>query len=88
MKRMEYIIGLDLGTSATKTVLFDRELRIVASASREYPLSQPRNGWAEQNPEDWRNAALETIREVLGRSGVSGDPSRHHLVRSANRSGM
>ena len=69
---MEYIIGLDLGTSATKTVLFDRELRIVASASREYPLSQPRNGWAEQNPEDWRNAALETIREVLGRSGVSG----------------
>ena len=69
---MEYIIGLDLGTSATKTVLFDRELRIVASASREYPLSQPRNGWAEQNPEDWQDAALETIREVLGRSGVSG----------------
>lgn len=70
---MKYLIGIDLGTSATKTVLFDEELRVVASASREYPLSQPQNGWAEQNPEDWRDAALATIAEVLTTSKVSGE---------------
>ena len=52
---MRYLIGIDLGTSATKTVLFDEEGGIVASASQEYPLYQPQNGWAEQRPEDWRD---------------------------------
>lgn len=69
---MNYLIGIDLGTSATKTVLFDEECGVVASASREYPLYQPQNGWAEQNPEDWRDAALDTITEVLKKSGVRG----------------
>ena len=47
---MEYVIGIDLGTSGTKTVLFDREGRGIASALVEYPLYQERNGWAEQDP--------------------------------------
>ena len=46
----EYVLGVDLGTSGTKTVLFDKQGRAIASASREYPLDQPRNGWAEQDP--------------------------------------
>lgn len=70
---MPYLIGIDLGTSATKTVLFDEECRVIASASREYPLSQPQNGWAEQNPEDWRDAVLDTLSQVLARSGVRGE---------------
>ena len=43
---MKYVLGVDLGTSGTKTVLFDEEGRAVASASKEYPLYQPENGWA------------------------------------------
>jgi xylulokinase len=70
---MSFLLGIDLGTSATKTVLFDRELKIIASASSEYPLSQPQNGWAEQNPEDWWNAAVETIGAVLNKSGAGSD---------------
>ena len=41
---LQYLIGIDIGTSATKTVLFDEEGRICASASKEYPLFQPHNG--------------------------------------------
>lgn len=67
---MEYLIGIDLGTSATKTVLFDREGGVVAETSREYPLYQPENGWAEQRPEDWREAALDAIKTVVSQSGV------------------
>lgn len=68
---MQYLLGIDLGTSGTKTVLFDREGKAAASATREYPLSQPENGWAEQDPGDWWEAAVATIREVLDKSGVS-----------------
>ena len=41
---MKYLIGVDVGTSATKTVLFDEECRPVAEASAEYPMYQPQNG--------------------------------------------
>ena len=67
---MAYYIGVDLGTSGTKTVLFDREGRVVASATEEYPLYQPRNGYAEQNPEDWWHAAYTTMACVMEKSGV------------------
>ena len=67
---MEYIIGVDLGTSGTKTVLFDRTAQVVASAVEEYPMYQPQNGWAEQDPEDWWHAAASTCRQVLEQSGV------------------
>ncbi len=68
---MEYLLGIDLGTSGTKTVLFDTQGQVVKSAMAEYPLYQPQNGWAEQDPQDWWEAAKATIREVL--RGV--DPS-------------
>ena len=68
---MEYVIGVDLGTSGTKTVLFDRNGQTVAASTVEYPLYQPFNGWAEQEPEDWVNAAFTTIRDVLEKSQVN-----------------
>lgn len=67
---MKYVLGVDLGTSGTKTVLFDQEGRGVCSATVEYPMSQPQNGWAEQDPADWWHAAVSTIRTVLEKSGV------------------
>ena len=64
VRKMNYLIGIDVGTSATKTVLFDEDGNVVASASQEYPMYQPENGWAEQKPEDWRDAVLATLRQV------------------------
>ena len=67
---MKYVLGIDLGTSGTKTVLFDQEGHGVCSATVEYPMAQPQNGWAEQDPADWWHAAVSTIRTVLEKSGV------------------
>ncbi len=69
--KMEYLIGIDLGTSGTKTVLFDKRGAVISSKTVEYPLYQEKNGWAEQEPADWWNAALETIKSVVAESGVS-----------------
>jgi len=60
-----YILGIDLGTSACKTILFDLEGRRIASSSREYPIIQPQPRWAEQNPLEWWKAVVETIRKIL-----------------------
>lgn len=70
---MKYVIGIDLGTTGLKTVIFSREGDVIASAYREYPLSQPKNGWAEQDPELWWIAAKETLNEVLYESGVAAE---------------
>ncbi|HHX71878.1 MAG TPA: xylulokinase [Clostridiales bacterium] len=67
---MAYLLGIDIGTSGTKTVLFDTSGRPVCDALAEYPLYQPYPGWAEQNPDDWWNATVETVHSVLERSGV------------------
>lgn len=67
---MACLIGVDLGTSGTKTVLFDENGTVLASATVEYPLYQPKNGYAEQEPEDWWNATVETIRAVIAKSGI------------------
>jgi len=70
---MKYLLGIDLGTSGTKTVLFQQDGTIAASALEDYPLSQPQNGWAEQDPEDWWRAAVSTIHAVLEQSGVQAE---------------
>jgi len=67
---MKYMLGVDIGTSATKTVLFTLDGQTVASASREYPLYQEKIGWAEQDPEDWVQAAFATIGQVMAQSGI------------------
>ena len=67
---MNYLLGVDLGTSGTKTVLFDEDGNVVASKTIEYPLYQEKNGWAEQEPLDWWNAAADTIHAVITESGV------------------
>ncbi|HHV50156.1 MAG TPA: xylulokinase [Clostridiales bacterium] len=60
-----YLLGIDIGTSGTKTVLFNENGKALASYTGEYPLYQPQNGWAEQDPEDWWRATVDGIRAVL-----------------------
>lgn len=67
---MSFLLGVDIGTSGTKSVLFDQAGRTVASETVEYPLYQPKVGWAEQEPEDWWNAAVKSINAVISKSGA------------------
>lgn len=67
---MKYTLGIDIGTSGTKTVLFDRFGKKIASHTIEYPMYQPKNGWAEQYPADWWKASAATSAEVIKKSGV------------------
>lgn len=66
---MSITLGIDVGTSGTKTIAVDEQGAVVASASAEYPCSFPRPGWSEQDPELWWKATVETVGKILS-SGV------------------
>ena len=70
---MNYLIGIDLGTSSTKTVLFDEKGEVIASASKDYPLYTPHNGWAEQNPEEWWDAVCRASKETIQKADIKPD---------------
>lgn len=62
---MGVTLGIDIGTSGTKTLAIDEKGAILASASAEYPCSHPHPGWSEQDPELWWQGTVETLRKVL-----------------------
>jgi xylulokinase len=65
---MAYLIGIDLGTSGTKTLLLDTRGRVVASATAEYPCLAPRPAWSEQDPAHWVRATGATVRACLAQA--------------------
>ena len=62
---MSLYIGIDLGTSAVKLLLVDGEGTIRNSVTKESPLIIPAPGWSEQKPEDWWDACLTGVNELL-----------------------
>jgi xylulokinase len=68
-----HTVGIDVGTTGTKIVLFDTTCGIVAQASRETTLHSPSPGFAEADTSQWLASVVESIREVLSSSGISGE---------------
>jgi xylulokinase len=67
---MPLLIGIDVGTSGTKTLLIDETGRVMGRSVAEYSLYSPRPLWSEQDPGDWWKATCCTIRQVLQDSGA------------------
>lgn len=67
---MSVTLGIDIGTSGTKTLAIDQTGAILGSASAEYPCSHPHPGWSEQAPELWWQATISTIRQILAAGKV------------------
>ena len=67
----QYLLGIDIGTSACKIALFSKDGKVEAAASGAYPVYYPRSGWAEQNPDEWWEAVCDTIWKVLDSSGIA-----------------
>jgi xylulokinase len=64
------LMGVDLGTSSTKAVIIDRDGNLLSCATQEYSFETPHPGWAEQDPQTWLEAALETMRRALAQADV------------------
>jgi xylulokinase len=63
---MALLLGIDLGTSSAKALLFDADSgQILSVGQQEYPLLQPAPMYAEQNPEDWWQATVQAVNQCL-----------------------
>ena len=62
---MPHLLGIDIGTSGTKTLVCDEDGAVLATAMSEHPISSPRPGWSEQNPADWWSAVCAATKAVL-----------------------
>ena len=77
----ERLVGLDVGTSGVKALVLSASGEVVGRAAHAYPLSTPRPGWSEQDPEDWWRAAQAAADELgadVAAAGLSGQ--MHGLV--------
>ncbi len=70
----EYILSVDLGTTSCKTVLFDTDFNVVATAKKSYDTSYPQSGWAEQPAYQWWRALMGNTKEIIDKSSI--DPSK------------
>ncbi len=57
-----YLLGIDVGTTGSKALLIDADGVVKASATTEYPMFTPQPLWSEQNPGDWWDATVTSIR--------------------------
>jgi len=62
---MSVFLGIDVGTSGTKTLAIDEKGRILAEAAAEYPCYYPRPLWSEQDPDDWWRGTVTSVQAVV-----------------------
>ena len=71
---MSICIGIDVGTSGTKALAINPQGKILAQATAGYPLHHPKPLWSEQDPEDWWQATIKVVREVVKKAKLkAGD---------------
>ncbi|GAF38824.1 gluconokinase [Agrilactobacillus composti DSM 18527 = JCM 14202] len=85
---MDYMIGVDLGTTSTKVVLFDLQGKAQAYANNPYPLYQDVPDMAEEDPEEIFQAVIAGLIEVMRKGnvkagelkGISFSAAMHSLI--------
>jgi len=68
-----YLLGIDLGTESCRAGLFDTSGNLLAAEATPYGLEHPRPGWAEQDPDEWWAALVESVGKVLRAAEVDGE---------------
>ncbi len=70
---MSHLLGIDIGTSGTKTLICDHKGKVLATAMAEHDLSSPRPGWSEQDPRQWWAATVKATKAVLKKAAIKGE---------------
>jgi len=69
---MQYLLGIDIGTSGTKALIADTKGKVIATADSPHTLLTPKPGWTEQNPDQWWKATTLAVRKVMKAARVKG----------------
>ena len=66
------LLGIDIGTSGTKTLLCDKRGRVLATATAAHTLETPKPDWSEQDPAQWWSATRKAVKAVLKKAKLDG----------------
>ncbi|MFV0358334.1 FGGY family carbohydrate kinase, partial [Tropicimonas sp.] len=67
---MTHILAIDQGTTSSRAILFDSDMRIAAIAQEEFPQHFPASGWVEHDPADIWGSVVRTCRDVISEHGI------------------
>ncbi|WP_299962500.1 glycerol kinase GlpK [uncultured Roseobacter sp.] len=70
---MTHILAIDQGTTSSRAIVFDAEMRIVTSAQEEFPQHFPDSGWVEHDPGDLWSTTAGTCRAAIEKAGLGPD---------------
>jgi len=70
---MPHLLGIDVSTTGVKALLIDEGGNVDGTVTTPLSLSTPKPLWSEQDPADWWDGAVNSIRRVLSDTGVAGD---------------
>ena len=70
----DILIGIDIGSTNVKTVLFDKNCNVLASETQEYTTIIPKPSWTEYNPEEWWDCVKNTLKRAISKTQL--DPNR------------
>jgi len=68
---MAYLLAIDQGTTSTRAIVFDGQLKPVAKAQQEFAQHYPAPGWVEHDPEDLWQSTVATIQAALAQAGIA-----------------
>ncbi len=67
---MAYLLGIDIGTSGTKTLICDHAGKVIATAMSEHTIESPKPGWSEQSPTQWWDATCKATKAVVKKAKI------------------
>lgn len=68
---MSYLMGIDLGASSVKTMIIRTDGAVVSKSAEKYPIMTPNIKYAEQDPNNMRDAIVNNIRKFIIEAGNS-----------------
>ena len=76
----DLVLAIDQGTTSSRAILFDQDLRLVAARSHEITQHFPQPGWVEHDPEEIWEATLAACRSVIAATGAAPAELHAHLA--------
>ena len=80
---MSFILAIDQGTTSSRSIIFDENLKIIGTAQEEFTQHFPQSGWVEHNPKDLLGTTIGTCKSVL--SSTSIDPKNVAAIGITNQ---
>ena len=80
---MSFILAIDQGTTSSRSIIFNENLKIIGSAQEEFTQHFPQSGWVEHNPQDLLETTISTCKSVLNSSSI--DPKKVAAIGITNQ---